>query len=78
MDQKNLYALPADGVEMVAMCGGNLQSGMESCVTVGKLPGVDEAFLIGDSKVDGPGTLLRYTGEELDAFAKRWTAERNL
>ncbi len=72
MDQLDLYALPAEDVEMTAMCGGNLQSGMESCVTIGRIPGTDDAFLIGDNKDGAPGTHLRFTGAELSEFVKRW------
>ncbi len=77
--QKNLYAVPVNAdVALVPLCGGNLQGGMESCVTIGQLPGVDDAFLIGDNKPGSPDIALRYTGDELDKFATRWVADRGL
>jgi hypothetical protein len=73
----DLYALDADGVEMKA-CGGNLQSGMESCVSYAPLPGVGDGFVVGDTKPESGGVTLRYSGDELDAFARRWMRDRGL
>ncbi len=77
-EQIDLYALPADDVELLPRCGGNLTGTLETCVTIGDLPGVDEAFLLGDNKPGSPDLALRFTGEELDAFAQRWMKDRNL
>ncbi|MBO4204870.1 DUF397 domain-containing protein [Micromonospora echinofusca] len=78
MSQPNLYDLPIDGVQIQALCGGNLTSDNESCVGVGEIPG-GGGFVVTDTKPEGaarPG--LRFTAEELDAFAVGWTARRGL
>lgn len=72
----DLYGVDASGVELKA-CGGNLQSGMESCVAYAPLPGQDDAYILGDTKAGGGGATLRFTGTELTDFFSRWSQERN-
>ncbi|MFD8083216.1 DUF397 domain-containing protein [Kitasatospora sp. NPDC059722] len=74
---KNLYELALDG-ELVAQCGGNLDSEAESCVSVAPLTGVADAFALGDTKPEGAGLQLRYTGTELDTFVVQWAQSRGL
>lgn len=71
----DLYGVDASGVELKA-CGGNLQSGMESCVAFAPLPGQDDAYILGDTKAGGGGATLRFTGAELENFFSRWSQER--
>lgn len=70
----DLYAIDASGVQMKD-CGGNLQSGMESCVSYAPLPGVTDAYVIGDTKLGDASPTLRFTGDEMRAFINRWTQE---
>ncbi|GIE94065.1 DUF397 domain-containing protein [Paractinoplanes rishiriensis] len=72
----NLYELPTDGVQLKD-CGGNLQSGMESCVSFAPLPGATDAYLIGDTKPESNGATLRFTGDEIRSFVERWTRDAN-
>ena len=74
----NLYDLPADGTQFTTYCGGNLTGDNESCIEVGALTGADDAYVLQDNKPGGPGTQLRFTGEELDSFARSWVEKRNL
>jgi hypothetical protein len=71
----NLYDLDATGVQMKD-CGGNLQSGMESCVAFAPLPGQDDAYIVGDTKLGDAGPTLRFTGAELEQFFSRWSHDR--
>ncbi|MER7846233.1 DUF397 domain-containing protein [Kitasatospora sp. NPDC096077] len=73
----NLYELQLTG-ELVAQCGGNLNSDAESCVGVAPLTGADDAFAVGDTKPEGKGQLLCFTGQELDNFATKWVTDRGL
>ncbi|MFD7902126.1 DUF397 domain-containing protein [Kitasatospora sp. NPDC057904] len=74
---KNLYELALGG-ELAAQCGGNLDSEAESCVSVAPLTGVADAFALGDTKPEGAGLQLRYTGTELDTFVVQWAQSRGL
>ncbi|MFF2080484.1 DUF397 domain-containing protein [Kitasatospora sp. NPDC058162] len=73
----NLYDLQLDG-ELVAQCGGNLSSETESCVSIAPLAGTADSFAVGDTKPEGDGQLLCFTGEELDNFATKWVKDRGL
>jgi hypothetical protein len=77
--EPNLYdlAVSPDDVDLTTYCGGNLGSGMETCLVVGKIPGTDDSFIVGDNK-QGAGDPLRMTGPELDNFALRWVQDRGL
>jgi hypothetical protein len=72
----NLYAVPDDGAEFQSWCGGNIGGSNESCVEVAELPG--GGFAVQDSKPEGSGRQLRFTADELDAFAVGWIAQRGL
>lgn len=72
----DLYGIDASDVELKA-CGGNLGSGMETCVAFAPLPGQDDAYILGDTKPGSGGAMLRFTGEELTSFFDRWTQDRN-
>jgi hypothetical protein len=78
MSKPNLYELPIAGAQSTTRCGGNLTSDNESCVGVAEIPG-GAGYLLTDTKPEGAGhTGLRFTAEELDAFAVGWVAQRNL
>ncbi|MER7841645.1 DUF397 domain-containing protein [Streptomyces sp. NPDC096040] len=66
----DLYALPLEGAEFTALCGGNQGGDNEQCLELAAIPGAEDAFAIRDNKVeDGP--VLRFTGAELrTALAK--------
>ncbi|MFK0063317.1 DUF397 domain-containing protein [Streptomyces werraensis] len=67
MTQNNaadLYAVPLDGAEFTAMCGGNQGGDNETCMEIAPIPGVEDAFAVRDNKVEG-GPVLRFTGAEL-------------
>lgn len=66
-ENQTLYAASLDGAEFTRLCGGNLTSDNESCVEIAPIPGVEDAFALRDSKVEG-GPVLRFTGEELRTF----------
>ncbi|MEU0947607.1 DUF397 domain-containing protein [Streptomyces canus] len=68
--QADLYALPMEGAEFTALCGGNQGGDNEQCMEIAPIPGAVDAFAIRDNKVeDGPE--LRFTGAELrTALAK--------
>ena len=72
----DLYQMPTSGAEFTSFCGGNLQSENESCVAIAALPGADSAFIIRDTKAEGPE--LRFTGQELDSFVQGYAAQRGL
>lgn len=64
----DLYAktLP-DHLDWTRPCGGNQQEEeMESCVEIAPIPGVQDAYVLRDSKNPTAGTL-RFTGAELRA-----------
>ena len=70
-----LYAVDTTGIVMKD-CGGNLQSGsMETCVAFAPLPGVADAYVLGDTKPESGGATLRFIGAELRSFIERWTTE---
>ncbi|MGX1301308.1 hypothetical protein RKD35_002796 [Streptomyces albogriseolus] len=67
MTQNNatgLYALPLDGAQFTALCGGNQGGENEQCMEIAPIPGVEDAFAVRDNKVEG-GPVLRFTGAEL-------------
>ena len=72
----DLYALSLEGAMFVRQCGGNLTSEDESCVDLAVIPGVVDGFVLRDSKVEGVGRELRFSREELDAFAAKWVEGR--
>lgn len=72
----DLYSLPTNGVKM-QRCGGNLGSENQQCVEFGEIPGSKGAYVLGDTKNPGAGQL-RFTTEELDAFALNYIAGRGL
>jgi hypothetical protein len=74
----NLYDQAIDGAEFQSWCGGNLGGSNESCVEVAAIPGTDTAFIVQDSKPEGAGRQLRFTTDELDAFATGWVTKRGL
>ena len=79
MDKRpNLYEIPVDldQLEVTVPCGGNLGGSLESCVEIAQIPGTDDTFVVLDSKPGGPGRELRFTGDELDAFAEGWMRTR--
>ncbi|MEU1051736.1 DUF397 domain-containing protein [Streptomyces sp. NPDC005876] len=71
----NLYTLPTDGVETTNFCGGPCTEG---CVDFAAVPGTADSFIVRDSKPEGAGKELRYTGSELDDFALGWVRQRGL
>ena len=74
----DLYQMPSSGAKFTKFCGGNLQSENESCVEMAPIPGSDSAFIVRDSKAQGSGRELRFTGQELDTFARGYAAQRGL
>jgi Domain of unknown function (DUF397) len=74
----DLYQMPSSGAEFTRFCGGNLQSENESCVEVASIPGSAPAFIIRDTKAQGAGRELRFTGLELDNFVRGYAAQRGL
>ncbi|GGL88517.1 hypothetical protein [Micromonospora yangpuensis] len=78
MSKINLYELPVEAAQRTSLCGGNLTSDNESCVGITEIPG-GEGFVLTDTKPEGadrPG--LRFTADELDAFAVGWMSQRHL
>lgn len=78
MDQRNLYALPTEGVKPQSYCGGNLTGDNESCLAFAEIPGAPGAFVLTDTKPQGAGREIRVTADELDSFATGWIAQRGL
>ena len=74
----DLYQMPSSGAEFTRFCGGNLQSEHESCVEIAQLPGSTSAFIVRDTKAEGPDRELRFTGQELDNFVRGYAAQRGL
>ncbi|MEU7328300.1 DUF397 domain-containing protein [Streptomyces parvus] len=75
----NLYALSAPTPDAFAdFCGGNAGGPHETCVSLAALPGTEASFVIRDSKPEGAGKELRFTGTELDDFATGWVRTRGL
>jgi hypothetical protein len=73
----DLYQMPSSGAKFTRFCGGNLQSEHESCVEIAQIPGTP-AFIVRDTKAEGPGRELRFTGQELDTFVRGYAAQRGL
>lgn len=72
----DLYKMPIGGSEFASFCGGNQQEeNQESCVSFAAIPG---GFAVRDSKPEGAGRELRFTGEELDTFAVGYARARGL
>lgn len=74
----DLYQAPSSGAGFTRFCGGNLQSEQESCVELAPIPGSAPAFIVRDSKAEGSGRELRFTGQELDNFVRGYAAQRGL
>ncbi|MER7717745.1 DUF397 domain-containing protein [Streptomyces flaveolus] len=72
---RNLYTLPADGVETTNFCGGPCTEG---CVDIAQIPGAADSYVVRDSKPEGKGRELRFTTAELDDFALGWVNQRGL
>ncbi|WP_411092348.1 DUF397 domain-containing protein [Streptomyces sp. 049-1] len=66
VNQPDLYAMPLDGAEFTALCGGNQGGDNEQCMEIAAIPGAVDAFAVRDNKVEG-GPVLRFTGAELRA-----------
>ncbi|MFD4222683.1 DUF397 domain-containing protein [Streptomyces griseus] len=76
---RNLYALPAPATDAFDdFCGGNAGGPHETCVSLAAIPGTEASFAIRDSKPEGAGKELRFTGTELDDFATGWVRTRGL
>jgi hypothetical protein len=75
MDPKSLYDLDATDA-VLAACGGNLGTGMETCVAYGPLPGADDVILLADTKLGDQSPLLRFTKAEIDNFIERFQADK--
>src|SRR4051812_21555222 len=69
-DPKSLYDLDATDA-VLASCGGNLGTGVETCVAYGPLPGADDAIILGDTKLGDQSPLLRFTRAEIGNFIER-------
>jgi hypothetical protein len=74
----DLYQMPSSGATFTGFCGGNLQSENESCVEIAPIPGSAPAFIVRDTKAQGSGRELRFTGQELDNFVRGYAAQRGL
>lgn len=74
----DLYQMPSSGAKFTKFCGGNLQSENESCVEIAPIPGSASAFIMRDTKTEGSGRELRFTGQELDTFVRGYAAQRGL
>jgi hypothetical protein len=74
----DLYQMPSSGAQFTRFCGGNLQSENESCVEIAPVPGSASAFIVRDTKAQGPSRELRFTGQELDNFVRGYAAQRGL
>ncbi|WP_327103718.1 DUF397 domain-containing protein [Nonomuraea glycinis] len=62
----DLYSRPLGEVSFSRVCGGSQQEGVESCVLIAPIPGLEDAFALRDAKNPDAGTL-RFTGDELRA-----------
>ncbi|TDC78484.1 DUF397 domain-containing protein [Streptomyces hainanensis] len=62
----DLYALDLTGATFSAACGGNHPDGPETCLTLASIPGVADAYALGDGKRPDVAPL-RFTGAELAA-----------
>ncbi|WP_113705498.1 DUF397 domain-containing protein [Nonomuraea lactucae] len=61
----DLYGKDISGLALNPLCGGNQQEeDQESCVTLARIPGTDDCYALGDSKMPG-APPLRFTGAEL-------------
>ncbi|MER6598725.1 hypothetical protein [Streptomyces parvus] len=47
-------------------------------MSLAAIPGADASFALRDSKPEGVGKELRFTGSELDDFATGWVRTRGL
>ncbi|GGS02607.1 MULTISPECIES: DUF397 domain-containing protein [Streptomyces] len=75
----NIYALSAPTADAFSdFCGGNAGGPHETCVSLAAIPGSEASFVIRDSKPEGAGKELRFTGSELDDFAAGWVRTRGL
>ena len=74
----DLYQMPSSGANFTKYCGGNLQNENESCVEIAPIPGSAGGFIVRDSKAEGSGRELRFTGQELDNFVRGYAAQRGL
>lgn len=71
---EDLYAKPISG-PFVALCGGGQDNdgSMESCMTIAELAG--GGYAMGGNKPGDAGRELRFSAEELTAFATTWLAK---
>ncbi|MEU8570466.1 DUF397 domain-containing protein [Streptomyces pathocidini] len=73
-----IYSFPVAGATFGKFCGGNLGGEHESCVEFAEIPGAAAAYVLQDTKSEGQGRELRFTGAELDQFALGWARQRGL
>ncbi|MFF3557142.1 DUF397 domain-containing protein [Streptomyces tsukubensis] len=78
LPMRNLYEVPIGDATFELFCGGNLSGEHEACADVAAIPGVADGFVIRDSKPEGVGRELRFTGAELDKLAIGWAKKRGL
>lgn len=78
MKKPNLYDVPVGDVALQTRCGGNLTGDNESCVGFAPIPGVEDGFVVRDTKPEGAGRELRFTKQELVDFAKDVLADPQL
>ncbi|RSM95597.1 DUF397 domain-containing protein [Nonomuraea sp. WAC 01424] len=63
----DLYGCNLDEVPFTKLCGGDrLEEHSDSCVLIARIPGIEDAYALRDSKNPDAGTL-RFTGTELRA-----------
>ena len=74
----DLYQMPSSDAKFTKYCGGNLQNENESCVEIAPIPGSAGGFIVRDSKTEGSGRELRFTGQELDNFVRGYATQRGL
>lgn len=72
--REDLYEIDAGDVELTKFCGGGITDTMESCVAAARLPGSEDAFIIGDSKLGSGSPTLRFNKTELDNFIEAYQA----
>jgi hypothetical protein len=75
----NPYTLPTEGAEFTAYCGGNLGGDNETCVEIAAHPSAADTFIVRDNKPEAPaGTVLLFSGTEMDTWASKWVRDRGL
>jgi hypothetical protein len=72
--EANLYDIDTTGLKLKKLCGGGITSSMESCVAAVRLPGDEDAYMIGDTKLGAGTPTLRFTQAELRTFVDAFEA----